>query len=44
MDAQLERLAQSRRKSKGQLAREAISACYLALSGRLTDTIRPTAP
>ena len=28
MDAQLERLAQSRRKSKGQLAREAISACY----------------
>ena len=28
MDAQLERLAQSRRKSKGQLAREAIAACY----------------
>lgn len=28
MDAQLERLSQSRRKSKGQLAREAISACY----------------
>ena len=30
MDARLKRLAESRSKSKGQLVREAISACYQA--------------
>ena len=29
-DAKLKRLAEARRKSKGQLVREAISACYQA--------------